>query len=369
MRVLVEEDAVLRSVPVVLDPATPAEHCRAVAQWYEFDEPDFAGWLARLRQRIPGLYPATVEYVRNAAELRERIAAADALIVEGLAVGEEELQHARRLKIVQKFGGLAPDIDVAACFKRGIKVEVQRRRVNVAVAEQAMALMLALAKRVCALNGVVTEERLRRAGYDPTPFDRRFTGNSNFARIRGFRTLARSVLGIVGLGEIGREIAARAAAFGMSVLYYQRRPIDPIAARALNARYVPLNELMEEADFITPALPLNASTRGIIGPAQLARVKPGAMLVNVARAELVDHAALVAALESGRLGGFALDVGYQEPTPPDERLLAFAGGNVILMPHTAVAERRNNLDDLAEMCLKLWRATAHSLSRPDGPAP
>ena len=121
---------------------------------------------------------------------------------------------------------------------------------------------------------------------------------------------------------------------------------------------------MESADFITPALPLDSSTRGLIGPAQLRRVKPGAILVNVARGELVDHDALVAALESGRLAGFALDVGYQEPTPPDERLLAFKDGNVILMPHTAPAERQNNLDDLEEMCLKLWRATQTSLSPP-----
>ncbi|HXQ51279.1 MAG TPA: NAD(P)-dependent oxidoreductase [Stellaceae bacterium] len=364
MKVLVEADAVLRSVPVVLDPDTKEEHRRAVADWYSFDEPDFAGWLARLRQQLPGLYPAKVEFARDAVELGTKIADADALIVESLEVGEAALAGARRLKIVQKFGGLAHNIDVAACLKHGVAVDVQRRRVNVAVAEQAMALMLALARRICALQGVVTEAALRQAGFDITPFDRRYTGNSNFARIRGFKTLARSTLGLVGMGEIGREIAARAAAFGMTVLYHQRRRLNPLDEGALKARYVGLDALMAEADFISPVLPMNDSTRGIIGRAQLARVKPGAMLVNVARAELVDHDALVAALESGRLAGFALDVGYQEPWPQDERLLAFKAGNVILMPHTAVAERQNNLDDLAEMCLKVWRGVTRPEMKP-----
>ena len=356
MLVLVEEDAVLRSVAVVLDPATPEEHCRAVADWYDFDE-DFAGWLARVRQQIPGLFPARVAFAKDEADLVAKIGDADALVVEGLAVGDTELAGAKKLKIVQKFGGLAGNIDGAACLRAGVAVEVQRRRVNVAVAEQAMALMLALAKRVCALNGIVTEAALRQAGYDPTPFDRRYTGNSNFARIRGLRTLSGAVLGIVGMGEIGREIAARAAAFGMTVLYHQRHRINPVEEMALKARYAGLDELVAQADFVTPALPLNQSTRGLLGPAQVRGMKPGAMLVNVARAELVDHDALVEALASGRLAGFALDVGYKEPTPTDERLLAFKDGNVILMPHTAPAERRNNLDDMEEMCLNLWRGT------------
>ena len=362
MLVLVEEDAVLRSVRVVLDPDTPEEHRRAVADWYRFDEPDFDGWLTRVRQQIPGLFPAQILFVKDEADLEAKIGEADALIVESFAVGEAQLAGAKRLRIVQKFGGLANNIDVAACLERGVAVEVQRRRVNVAVAEQAMALMLALAKRVPALNGLVTEAALRQAGYDPTPFDRRYTGNSNFARITGLRTLASSVLGIVGMGEIGREISLRAAAFGMTVLYHQRSRINPLEEAALKARYVGLDELMAAADFITPALPLNPSTRGLIGRAQLHRMKPGAMLVNVARGELVDHDALVEALESGQLGGFALDVGYKEPAPPDERLLAFKDGNVILMPHTAPAERQNNLNDIEEMCLKLWRGAVAQLS-------
>ena len=357
IRVLVEEDAILRIVPVILDPATPEAHRAAITEFFAFDEPDFAGWCRRVQQRIPGLYPAKVEFVREQAELRAKLPEADAVIVEGLTIGPEELAQAKQLATVQKFGANASNIDIDACARAGVVVEVQRRRVNVAVAEQALMLMLALAKRLPALGGVVTDAALRAAGYDTRPYDRRYSGNSNFARIRGLKTLSGAVLGIVGFGEIGREVASRGAAFGMTVLYHQRHRASPMEERLCGARHVGLDELMANADYIVPCLPLTDTTRGIIGRAQLARAKPGAVLVNVARAELVDHDALVEALAARRLGGFALDVGYREPTPPDEPLLKYTDGTVILMPHTAVGERQNGLDDMEEMCLKLWRGT------------
>lgn len=122
------------------------------------------------------------------------------------------------------------------------------------------------------------------------------------------------------------------------------------------ARYAALPELLENSDYIAIQLPLGPQTRGFLGREALRRVKPGAVLINVARAELVEHEALIEALDSGRLGGFALDVGYEEPMPPDEPLLKYKQGNVILMPHTAIAERQNGLKDMEEMFLKLWRA-------------
>jgi phosphoglycerate dehydrogenase-like enzyme len=143
----------------------------------------------------------------------------------------------------------------------------------------------------------------------------------------------------------------------MTTLYHQRRPLPAADAQALGAHHVSLHELMAQSDYIVVQLPLNASTRGIVGAQALAHAKPGAVLINCARAELVDHAALVAALESGRLGGLALDVGYDEPARPDEPLLKFRGRpNVILMPHTAIAARHNALSDLERLCANLWKA-------------
>jgi phosphoglycerate dehydrogenase-like enzyme len=230
------------------------------------------------------------------------------------------------------------------------------RHVNVAVAEQCVALMLALAKRISALDGLVERGALEAAGFSIRERASAYIGYSNFARVAGLRTLHGATLGIIGFGEVGREIARRAAPFGMTMLYHQRRPLPAADAQAFGARFAPLHELMAQSDYIVVQLPLNDSTRGIIGAQALAHAKPGAYLINCARAELVDHAALVAALDSGRLGGLALDVGYDEPARPDEPLLAFRGHpNVILMPHTAIAARQNALSDLDRLCENLWK--------------
>ena len=259
-----------------------------------------------------------------------------------------------RLKIVHKFGTIATNIDQAACAERGVAVALLHRHVNVAVAEQCFALMLALAKRISALDGLVERGALEAAGYDIRERASAYIGYSNFARVAGLKTLYGATLGIVGLGEVGREIARRAAAFGMTTLYYQRRPLPSSDEGTLAARYVPLADLMAQSDYIVVQLPLNETTCGIIGADALARAKPGAFLINCARAELVDHDALVAALSSGRLGGLALDVGYDEPARPDEPLLKFRGRpNVILMPHTAIAARQNALSDLERLCTNL----------------
>jgi phosphoglycerate dehydrogenase-like enzyme len=361
MILLVEDDPILKIIPVVLDPDTAEQHRAAVADFFAHDEPDFAGWCTRLHQRIPGLYPAKVVFAADQADLDAKLPQADGVIVEGLNIGRENLAKAGRLKFVQRFGTVLNNVDTAACAERGIAVEVQRRRVNVAVAEQAFAFMIALSKRLCELNGVVQESDLLARGFDPTPYDRRYTGNSNFARIPGLGTLFGATLGLVGLGEIGREVASRGAAFGMDILYHQRSRIPPEDELRLNARHVSLSELMQQSDYISVQLPLNKSTRGIIGREALAQVKPGAILVNAARAELVDRDALIEALDSGRLAGFALDVGYQEPARADEPLLKYKNGNVILMPHTAVGARQNGLADLEEMCLKMWRAATRGV--------
>jgi phosphoglycerate dehydrogenase-like enzyme len=354
---LIEEDHFLKIVPVILDPATPPAHVRAVADFFAHDVPDFSGWVEQLRARIPGLFPTSVVWAQDQADFLAKLPAADGAIVESFVVDRAALAAAPRLKIVQKFGTLASNIDKAACAERGIAVALLHRHVNVAVAEQCVALMLALGKRICALSGLVERSALEAAGYTIRPRASAYIGYSNFARIAGLKTLFGATVGIIGLGEVGREIVHRTAAFGMTALYHQRRALSAADEAALGARHVSLADLMAQSDYIVVQLPLNDSTRGIIGAQALAHAKRGAYLINCARAELVDHAALVAALDSGRLGGLALDVGYDEPARPDEPLLRFRRHpNVILMPHTAIAARQNALSDLERLCANLCKA-------------
>ena len=355
--IVVEDDAILRTVPVILDPDAEAARVQAVTDFYRFDVPDFLGWRDSLRARIPGLYPAKVVFAKDQADLRSKIAEADGVIVESLTIGEPELAAAKRLKSVLRFGSLPTTVDVNACARRKIAVDVQRRRVNVAVAEHALLMMLALAKRLTETTNIVEEKTLRDHGWDPTPFDRRYTGNSNFARITGLKMLNGATLGILGLGEIGREIASRAAAFGMRILYHQRNRVSAAEEWALNATYCPLKELLGQSDFFSVNVPLNGATRGMIGAEALGQLKPGAIVVNVARAEIIDRDALLAALDSGCIGGFGLDVGYEEPTKPGDKLLSYK--SVLLTPHTAIAGRDNGIADMEEMYGKMWRAISH----------
>ena len=220
-------------------------------------------------------------------------------------------------------------------------------------------LLTALAKRICQLNGVVEKAALEARGLSIRPRSP-YIGYSNPAGISGLKTLRGATIGIVGFGEVGQEIARYAAAFGMKILYFQRNQLSNADEATFDARYASLHDLMAQSEYVVVQLPLNDSTRGIIDRAALSATKRGAILVNVARAELIDRDALIDALDSGKLSGFALDVGYSEPTSPDEPLLRYKDGNVILMPHTAVGARQNALQDMEQICLNLWKHLCHS---------
>lgn len=355
--VVVEDDPFLRVVGILLDPKTSPERYAAYADFFAHDEPDFDGYVTRTRARVGGLFPSEVRFVDTTEELHTALPDARGLCVESLKVGPQELALASELGVVQKYGARPRNIDLEACAKRGVKVLTLRRRANVACAEVVFALMLTLAKKLNQIEGLISAEQLAAAGYPYKPFDHRHAPNSNWARIGGIGMLSGTTLGIIGLGEIGVEIALRAKAFGMRILYYQRTRLPAGEGDEFGATYAPLDTLLAESDWIVPQLPVAPSTRGIIGAAQFAQMKRGARLVNVSRADVVDRAALLDALRSGRLGGLGLDPQYEAPGRSDDELLSFP--NVVLSPHIGGSPRQNGLDDLADLVEGMARALGH----------
>ena len=353
-KIVAQDDAIIRSAQVILDPDTDPDRVAAIADYYSVDLKDFDGFLSKIRGTADGLFPASFEMVDNQESFREAIKDADATILETFIVGEEELAAAPNLKIIQKFGVDLRNIDLDACARHNVVVKPLRRRVNVAVAEHAFALMMALAKKIVSTEGRLDEDSLRDAGYAPKMYDRRHVAAANWARVGGLVTLQGSTIGVLGLGEIGRELAERAKAFNMDVIYYQRNPVPADVEAALSARYVSFEELLAQSDFMTIQLPLTPATEGMIDAAAIARMKPGAFLVNISRAAIVDRDALIGALESGRLGGAGIDVHYKEPGDADEPLKNF--DNVVLSPHIAVASRMNGAADMEELVANLTEA-------------
>src|SRR3954464_14403665 len=262
--VVVEDDPWTRLIGVVLDPTTSEERRAAFADFMSPDEPDFARWCDDLRARAGELYPSEVRLVPSQAELCVELPSACALIVESFAVGTGELRCAPQLKVVQKYGALLRNIDVPACTAAGIKVLGVRRRANIACAEHAFALMLTPAPRIHRFSGLTSIEKLPAAKIPYKPFDRRHAPGGNFGRITGTRSLNGSTIGIIGLGEIGREIALRAAAFGMDILYFQRTRLSPSEEETLGVSYRPLHDLLAQSDWVFPQFPADPSTRHLI---------------------------------------------------------------------------------------------------------
>lgn len=234
------------------------------------------------------------------------------------------------LKVISNHGVGVDHIDVAAAAARGIPVGNTPGVLDGAVADMAMALILAAARRVV--------EGLRHArGADFIRFD---------PNLLWGRDVHGSTLGIVGMGNIGYQIARRAAGFDMRILYHNRRRREDLEASTA-ARYEAFESLLEQSDFVVLVVPLSSSTRGLIGSAQLARMKPTATLVNVARGPVVDTDALVEAMQARRIFAAALDVTDPEPLPRDHPLLYL--DNVTILPHlgSATVQTRQRMSEAA----------------------
>ena len=362
MKFVVENDSFLRLIQVVLDPSAPKERFDAFAHFCKHDTPDFLGWCEGIRAQARNIYPTEVRLVDSQSELLENARDASVIVVEELTVGQKEVAAAgSALRFVQKYGFTTRNIDSAACANAGAKVLTVRRRANISTAEQGLTLILALARQLTQNANLISVEQVKKAGYEPTTYDRTHTPNGNWARIPGMVTLYQKQLGIVGLGEIGRELALRALALGMRIVYTQRTRLPEDVERQYQATYRSLEELLAGSDCVSLHLPRSPATVGFMGSKEFTALKPGAFLINVSQPNLVDREALRQSLASGRLGGYGLDTFYEEPGDADDPLLKFP--TVIITPHLGGSPRWNSLDDIEEVIVKLGRLLAATKSR------
>jgi D-3-phosphoglycerate dehydrogenase len=215
------------------------------------------------------------------------------------------------LRMISIWGTGTDNVDLDACRVRGVLV-TNTPGVNAnSVAEQTFALMLAVARQIPAMDRGTREGKWPRA---------------MLVQLEG------KTLGVIGLGSIGSRVATLAKAFGMNVLATAWRGDDGRAAQ-IGARYVDLETLLRDSDFVSVHLRLTDETRGALSRERIALMKPSAFLVNTARGALVDRDALLDALESGQIAGAGLDVFHEEPVRADDRIVTLP--NVVLTPHNA----------------------------------
>ena len=256
-------------------------------------------------------------------------------------VGRDESRRRPRLRVVQKFGSRRATSTPPPARHSGIKVLTIRRRANIACAEVAFALMLTLAKKLHRAGR--TASASSSSPRSATPTSRSTAGTRRIRTGRASPACAcstRSTLGIIGLGEIGREIAIRAAAFGMRILYYQRTRLPEAEERELQATYVPLETLLAQSDWVVPQLPSGPATRAFIDRAQFAQMKPGAFLVNVSRADVVDRAALIEALQIGPARRLRARSALRGARPQRRRALGFRQRRALSAHRGAAALQR-----------------------------
>jgi glyoxylate reductase/D-3-phosphoglycerate dehydrogenase len=268
-----------------------------------------------------------VKALHNSPEMKAALPATQYLV--GFVqqyVTPQLFKDAPRLKLVQMLSAGYDRADLAAARKSKVPLCNNGGANSVAVSEHTLLLMLAVSRRLIAQHSNVVAGRWQ-GNAPPTVHEVR-----------------NKVLGIVGLGTIGKKVARLALVFGMVVHYYDIARLSEAEEDALGVRFRLLPEILRGSDILSLHVPLNESTRAMIGAGELAVMKPSAIIVNTSRGPVIDEKALTAVLAAGKLFGAGLDVFDEEPTPPDNPLLKL--DNVILTAHLAGPTFESNITRL-----------------------
>jgi phosphoglycerate dehydrogenase-like enzyme len=277
--------------------------------------------------------------------LRASLHEADYLISERVGVvGAELIAGAVHLKLILRLGSMTHDIDIEAARSAGVIVCRYPDAGTIAVAEHCILQMLALGKKLREVERVALEANPKWGEPKPTDEDTFFY---NWSGREGIDRVLNRTVGILGMGEIGAELARRLSTWGCVTLYNKRRRLPERVERELNMSFADLNTLLTQSDYLICLLPYLPETVNYLNAERIARLKPGAMVMSCGSGGTFDEAALTTALLEGRIGGVAVDSYGWEPLRADNPLLALAraGANVLLTPHTAAGAGGARVDD------------------------
>ncbi|NLE76224.1 MAG: D-glycerate dehydrogenase [Chloroflexi bacterium] len=283
-----------------------------------------------------------VDETHNALSLAGPAVAA--VVTDAAPVDAALLKALPNLKAVVKLGRNYSNVDAQAVRGRGLVFASVPRKGPNCVAELAMTLILALSKDLLIMHESVISGAYRLRGLKPELTSQRKHAFQWMAHARLHEVRGKTV-GIIGMGEIGFELALRAHVMGMRITYHKRTPLSPELEQRTHAEYRELNTLLAESDYVYVTVPLTPETDKLIGREQLAMMKPSAYLVNTCRGGVVDEDALIEALATCQIAGAGLDVFTYEPLPFDSPLCDL--DNVILMPHIGGGTGSARLGELA----------------------
>ena len=296
------------------------------------------GLASFLRERQPeGIPLDLVMLAPSATQDSEALLGSAEVIVVGLTGQQapltgEIIAKAPALRLIQKLGSRAAGVDLDAARQASVQVSLLPAPAHIACAEHTMLLILALAKKLIPAHQKVTRRPLKEIGRAPKPAA---AGDYayNWAGLDGIGLVAGRTLGLVGIGDIAIEVARRAKAFGLNVIYCDKDGLPQDEERTLGIERREMDALVAEADIVSLHVALTPETQGILNAERMGKMKASAFVINTARGGLVDEEALATALREGRLAGAALDAWAAEPTPKDNPLLKL--DNVVATPHVA----------------------------------
>jgi phosphogluconate 2-dehydrogenase len=323
-------------------------------------DPEYAGVVGQVAAQFPDVELVCPDDATTLADLSAQ--PFDGLISDQARVDDQLIERIDGMRVVLKMGRKYDNIDAAAVRARNLVFASSPRKGPNCVAELAMTFILALSKDMLISHRAVAEGAYRLRGLRPERSEQ-WKMAFHWMRHERLHEVRGKTLGIIGMGEIGCELARRASVMGMRNLYYKRTPLPEELERRFEAEYRDLSDLLRESDYVCIVVPHTSETERMIGAEQFELMKPDAYFVNCCRGGVVDEDALIEALSTRRIAGAGLDVFTFEPLPADSPLCRM--DNVIMTPHVGGGTGTNRGLELTEALEEMSRILSGERPRVD----